>query len=290
MMKPMLDMIIIPEGSFLMGADPDVEVSSEYEEQPQREVWLSTYAIQRTPVTVGQWQEFLRDTGYNWSYDYEALLWGWKILGAAAAIDFDWSLPSQVAKVSPGEMYPIVCVSWFDACQFTEWLKETLGGAYALPTEAQWEKACRGQNGQLFPWGSDEEEVDWVEEITINPNTNINQPVGCCPERQSPYGCLDMWQNISEWCSDWHDSTGRYYHDPNTKWIDPHGVTFEEFKRHLQILGISRSGVDSSLHMSKVCRGGGLYSRGWPRCTYRGSQSPRSWDPATGFRVVLNYQ
>ncbi|MEH2320364.1 formylglycine-generating enzyme family protein [Nostoc sp.] len=63
-MNSMLDMVIIPEGSFLMGADPEVEINAEYEEQPQREVWLSTYAIQRTPVTVGQWQEFLRDTGY----------------------------------------------------------------------------------------------------------------------------------------------------------------------------------------------------------------------------------
>ena len=268
MMESMQDMVLIPEGSFLMGADPEVEVSAEYEEQPQRQVWLSTYAIQRTPVTVGQWQEFLRDTGYDWSYDDQTLSMGRKLLGAAAS-DFDWSLPNQAAKVSPGEMYPIVFVSWFDACQFTEWLKETNGGAYALPTEAQWEKACRGQNGQLYPWGNDEEEVDWVEEITLHQNANINQPVGCCPERQSPYGCLDMWQNVSEWCSDWHDSTGKYYHDPATERVNPRGPATGEYK---------------------VYRGGNLYSRSWPRCTYRGYQCPqRALGPGIGFRVVLNY-
>ncbi|OYD91016.1 hypothetical protein CDG77_16580 [Nostoc sp. 'Peltigera membranacea cyanobiont' 213] len=109
-MNSMLDMVIIPEGSFLMGADPEVEINAEYEEQPQREVWLSTYAIQRTPVTVGQWQEFLRDTDYNWSYDNETL--------SVSFRDFYSSLPNLAAEFSPGEMYPIVFVSWFDACQF----------------------------------------------------------------------------------------------------------------------------------------------------------------------------
>lgn len=276
-----------------MGADPEVEVNAEYEEQPQREVWLSTYAIQRTPVTVGQWQKFLRDTAYDWSYDNKTLALNREILGAAA-LDYDWSLANKAAKFSPGDMYPIVFVSWFDACRFTEWLKETLGGAYALPTEAQWEKACRGQNGQLYPWGN--QEVDWNEEMALfsYPNTKdsypkINQPVGCRPERQSPYGCLDMWQNVSEWCSDWYDITGRYYHDPNTKWVNPHGVTFEELKRHLQTLGISPSGVDSFLEY-KVYRGGNLLSSGWPRCTYRGYQCLRSCGHHIGFRVVLNYQ
>ncbi|MHC5728296.1 MAG: formylglycine-generating enzyme family protein, partial [Nostoc sp.] len=263
--------------------------------QPQREVWLSTYAIQRTPVTVGQWQEFLRDTAYDWSYDDKTLALSRKILGAAAH-DFDWSLPNQASKASPGESYPIVFVSWFDACQFTEWLKETLGGTYALPTEAQWEKACRGQNAQLYPWGN--QEVDWVEEIALyysDPNikgsdTKTNQPVGCCPERESPYGCLDMWQNVSEWCSDWYDPTGIYYHDPNTKWVNPHGVTFEEFKKHRLTLGFSPSEERDYLDMYKVFRGGHLLSSGWPRCTYRGYQSPRCRSAHIGFRVVLNYQ
>lgn len=269
-----------------MGADPEVEVNAEYEEQPQREVWLSTYAIQRTPVTVGQWQEFLRDTGYDWSYHNETL--------SASVRDFYSSLPNLAAEFSPGEMYPIVFVSWFDAYHFTQWLKETLGGAYALPTEAQWEKACRGQNAQLYPWGN--QELDWDEERALfsYPSTKgsypkTNQPIGCCPEKQSPYGCLDMWQNVSEWCSDWYDITGRYYHDPNTKWVNPHGVTFEELKRHLQTLGFSPSGVDSFLEY-KVYRGGNLLSSGWPRCTYRGCQCLRSRGGDIGFRVVLNYQ
>ncbi|MDF5722935.1 MAG: SUMF1/EgtB/PvdO family nonheme iron enzyme [Rhizonema sp. PD37] len=261
-MKSILDMVLIPEGSFLMGADED---SSQYEEQPQREVWLSTYAIQRTPVTVGQWQEFLRETAYDWSYDDETLSRNRKILGATAH-DFDWILPNQATKVSPTESYPIVFVSWFDACQFTKWLKETLGGAYALPTDAQWEKACRGQNGQLYPWGN--LEVDWDEEMALHSDTKTNQPVGFCPERQSPYGCLDMWQNVSEWCSDCHDSTESYYHDPNTPRVNPPGPATGEYR---------------------ICRGGNLLSSGWPRCTYRDYRSPHCYDPGIGFRIVLNY-
>jgi iron(II)-dependent oxidoreductase len=262
-MKSILDMVVIPEGSFLMGAD---ENSTEYEEQPQREIWLSTYAIQRTPITVGQWQEFLKDTAYDWSYDDKTLALNRKILGAAAH-DFDCSLSNQAGKVSPGESYPIVFVSWFDACQFTEWLKETLGGAYALPTDAQWEKACRGQNGQLYPWGN--QEVDCDEEMALHSDPNMNQPVGCCPERQSPYGCLDMWQNVSEWCSDWYDGTESYYHDPAMKTVNPLGPATGEFK---------------------VFRGGNVFSSGWPRCTHRGHQWPNCYSPGIGFRVVLNYQ
>jgi formylglycine-generating enzyme len=233
-----IDMLDVSEGRFLMGADEKKEYDSEYEEQPERIVLLSSFQIQKTPVTVKQWQRFIDETAY------------------------EWSLQSQVAERSPLPDHPIIYVSWFDAYQFTEWLSESSGKCYSLPTEAQWEKACRGQHGQLFPWGN--QSLNWVDEIPIYLETNIL--VGSRSEYQSPYGCLDMWQNVSEWCLDWFDD-GDYFHDPLVKWSNPTGPELGELK---------------------VYRGGSPLTSGWSRCTYRKGLNPDTRHSTLGFRVVLN--
>jgi len=233
-----LEMVTIPEGFFLMGADEEKEIDSEYEEQPEKQVWLSTYQIQQTPVTVGHWHEFLRQT------------------------DYSWNLHHEVAQNSPTFEHPITHISWYDACKFTEWLRETLGSNYALPTEAQWEKACRGQHGQLYPWG--DQEPEWADEIPLYVESNL--PIGSRPDWQSPYGCLDMWQGVREWCLDWFDY-GDYFHDASVEWLDPDGIETGELK---------------------VIRGGSPLTSGWPRCTYRCGVDPNSRHNTLGFRIVLN--
>lgn len=233
-----LDMIEIPEGLFIMGACEEKEIDSEYEEQPERKVWLSTYQIQRTPITVEQWQVFLKATNYEWHFQ------------------------EYLQEKSPSPSHPIIYVSWFDAHQFIRWLSETSGKNYSLPTEAQWEKACRGQCGQLYPWGN--QELEWTAEIPAYLGANL--PVGCRPVLQSPYGCLDMWLNVSEWCLDWFDY-GDYFHDPTVQWTNPSGILQGELK---------------------VLRGGSPLTSGWPRCTYRGSDNPNTRHQTIGFRVALN--
>jgi len=252
-MKPVeLDIVEVPEGLFLMGANPENDVEAEPNEDPQRKIWLSAYKIQRTPVTIDLWNQFLKSTNYNWHF-YEAL----------------HSFYKEMVNNSPSGECPITYVSWFDAYEFTKWLQSILGGSYSLPTEAQWEKACRGERGQLYPWGSEEPD----DYYTLPPFSKTPISVGTRPDRQSPYGCLDMWQNVAEWCFDWFNEElycfGEecYYNDP-TKTVNPIGSTTGEFK---------------------IWRGGtNMWQTGWPRCSYRGFAKSSFRHPSLGFRVVLN--
>lgn len=241
-----LDLVEVPEGTFIMGANMDTDVEAEEDEEPERQIWLSTYKIQRTTVTIDLWMQFLQSTTYHWNF------------------------PKEIEQETDGKSYPISYVTWFDAYEFTKWLSEITGDRYALPTEAQWEKACRGECGQLYPWGNEEPE-DWYE---MTPVSTTLLPVGVRLDRQSPYGCLDMWQNIAEWCLDWYDEEPYdygetyCYNDP-TKTINPTGPEIGEFK-------VFRGGVDQ------------YQSSKWPRCSNRGFQKPYFCHDRLGFRVVLN--
>jgi formylglycine-generating enzyme required for sulfatase activity len=106
---------------------------------------------------------------------------------------------------------PIVNITFFDAAAYADW-----AGVW-LPTEAQWEKAARGTDGRAYPWGNDWDGSRCVHSDTLNPELASTKPVGSCPSGASPYGCMDMAGNVSQWCADWYDEN--YYksapaHDP----------------------------------------------------------------------------
>src|SRR5215469_2055363 len=182
-----LDMIAVPEGSFTMGTRYSAEETAEGEETPPHRVWLSAYQMQRTPVTVRQWRSFVADAHYDWPSE----VW----LG---------SVREYVRDGEPGPDHPITSVSWHDCSAFIEWLQRTKHAAYALPTEAQWEKACRGSEGQCYPWTRTQPNWD-QEQGAAGRDRLALRPVGVRPDRASPYGCLDMCDNIYEWCADWYD-------------------------------------------------------------------------------------
>lgn len=242
MEETLFDMIKIQKGLFIMGANRHKKIDAEYYEEPERRVFLDAFYMQKTTVTVEQWMMFINQTDYNWGQ-----------------ID-------KISNFNIQKKHPITYVSWYDADRFTTWLRDTLGKNYSLPTEAQWEKACRGCNGQLYPLNK---EYDWEEEFPryVANTTPITLPVGHSPRDRSPFGCLDMWQNVPEWCLNWFDDDGEYYNDISTKSINPKGPT---------------SGI------YKVYRGGNPLSSGWPRCTYRGFARPEEYHAYRGFRVVLN--
>jgi formylglycine-generating enzyme required for sulfatase activity len=236
----MLEMIDIPEGPFLMGSDPERDFESQDIEQPQHQVWLSPYKIQKTSVTIKEWMLFINETNYKWE-------------------NFD-----KLNAVSTSANSPATFVSWLDAIQFTIWLSAKTQKQYSLPTEAQWEKACRGCQGQIYPWGN-EELLIWENEIELY-DINVNQSVGSRSQWKSPYGCLDMWQNTADWCSDWF----RDDYDEN----------------HMEKMFINPSGPLNGKY--KVFKGGNPLTSGWPRCAYRGYWDPEYQHHALGFRVVLN--
>ncbi|GEM_PF-6594483 len=178
--KITFDWVTIPAGEFIMGTDLKKDPfaqKSEYKdwiaktELPQHRLYLPEYQIARVPVTNEQWGQFLQGSGYEWSHRDKL----WKD-----------GLPHGKEK------HPVVYVTWDDAVAFCEW------AGVRLPTEAEWQKAARGTDGRLFPWGNEE---PTKELCNFNGNVGDTTPVGAYPKGKSPYGCLDMAGNVWEWCS-----------------------------------------------------------------------------------------
>ena len=217
-----LELVEIPAGEFLMGA-PEADghdnaaavLGLEYvqdRERPAHRVHLGAYLIGRTPVTVGQYAAFTAESGY-----------------------VPDGLPASRLDALD-ERLPACHVSWGDAARFCEWLSFLSHRPFRLPSEAEWERAARGDDGRLFPWGNDNPcgAGQGVPEFMTGfrrayPSGRPMRagchlcncarefgsptPVGSFPEGVSPWGCLDMVGNVWEWCADWFDP-GYYKRSP----------------------------------------------------------------------------
>jgi sulfatase modifying factor 1 len=169
-------MITIPAGPFLMGSPPESGLA---DEQPQRRVHLDAFAIDKWEVTIARYLRFVKATGHKPPPNPYG------------------SLPLLAMKGV--ENLPVVQVTWHDAADYCQWAGKR------LPTEAEWEKAARGSDGRVFPWGN---------EAPTGLRANFNRewegvrtlrPVGSFPEGRSPYGIEDMAGNAREWVQDWYD-------------------------------------------------------------------------------------
>jgi formylglycine-generating enzyme required for sulfatase activity len=183
-------MIIIPEGEFIMGISNDQvwELYNREEEwaiewyerdlfrveQPQHRLHLPAYEIGKYPVTNAEYHLFIWNTGYR-------VPKGW--------IGF--------RHPESQENHPVVGVSKIDALAYCEWLSGETGIKYRLPTEAEWEKAARGDDDRLYPWGSD---FDPWRCNTSDSGKRSTTPVGeYAPSGDSPWGLCDMAGNVWEW-------------------------------------------------------------------------------------------
>jgi formylglycine-generating enzyme required for sulfatase activity len=223
--KDKSELILIPPGEFLMGAGDDDQEALDNEKPPHK-VCLDDYYISKYPVTVAQYRIFCKKTGQQMP---EEPTWGW--------MDDD----------------PIVRVYWDNAVAYCKWA----GGR--LPTEAEWEKAARGTDERVYPWGNDVPDSDYANyDEMVGEATSV----GKYPNGASPYGVLDMAGNVYEWCSDWYD--GDYYNDSPEH--NPKGP---------------RSGSD------RVIRGGSWFYE--PRClraSSRDGSTPGYSDFDHGFRLA----
>ncbi|HET9943450.1 MAG TPA: SUMF1/EgtB/PvdO family nonheme iron enzyme [Terriglobia bacterium] len=177
-------MILIPSGWFWMGSEGRYSWES-----PRHRVFLSGFLIEPTAVTRGDYQKFLEATGHPQPKG--------------------WTNP-EFAQADQ----PAVGMSWFDAIAYCEWISAEFGEARRLPTEAEWEKACRG--------GTDDAEYAWGDESPSSLPYFQGPWTGPRPVRDwtpNPYGLFHMGDNVHEWCSDWFDPD--YY--ARSPQVDPAG-------------------------------------------------------------------
>lgn len=159
-------MIEIPAGRFIMGTNLP---RSDLQNQPEHAVELHAYRIDKYPVTNAQYARFVAETGHR-----PPLHW----VGG---------------KMPEGrELHPVVMVSWFDAARYAAWAGKR------LPTEAEWERAARGQDGRRWPWG------DRMDPLRLNTYYQVGATTEVLrfPEGASPEGVMDMAGNVSEWVAD----------------------------------------------------------------------------------------
>jgi formylglycine-generating enzyme required for sulfatase activity len=222
-----LAMVLIPAGEFLMGS-PDSDEDAPDWEKPQHRVRITKpFYLGKYPVTQEQWQAVM---GSN---------------------------PSRIK----GPKHPVEMVRWNDCQAFLRKLNAKAGGQagkFALPTEAQWEYACRAGSTTQYSFGDEQSELGEYAWYAENSGGKTH-PVG--EKRPNPWGLYDMHGNVWVWCQGWYDD--RYY--ANSPTDDPKGP--------------SRGGL-------RVLRGGGWINPAEHcRSAWRSNLSPNLCNEILGFRV-----
>ncbi len=178
--------VTIPAGTFRMGAQKQTEKGPNYDpeafenESPVHDVTLPAFRIGRYPVTVQEFDTFIKNGGYS-ARKYWAGGYG------------EFEEPENWERQKQYPNRPLVSVSWFEAAAYCAW------AAGRLPTEAEWERAARGPEGTRYPWGN-EPPLD-ASRANYN-HAGHPSPVGLFPNGSTPEGLCDMLGNVWEWCSD----------------------------------------------------------------------------------------
>jgi formylglycine-generating enzyme len=278
--------VLISAGEFIMGGEESPESvanNSAYnnqpghgemfqKEHPQHKVTISkAFYLQETEVTVDQFRRFTTVTGYRTDAEREG--WG-------PVLDDDqvkWVKKSGANWKSPGFLQagkePVTFISWNDAVAFIAWLNRQKGDRYRLPTEAEWEYACRAGTDTPFYWGNRPSgrqanfadsafakahpKFQYVNRI-VTDGYVYTAPVGSFPP--NAFGLYDMSGNVFEWCQDWFGDYSAGHA------IDPQGPSGGK---------------------SRVLRGGSWFNVAWDmRSARRLGNTPNYRCYSTGFRVA----
>lgn len=174
--KPDLEFVLIPAGEFIIGSDPSVDSMALPEEFPHHRLDIPDFYMMRYPVTNAQYRLFVEMTAHCPPYFWP-----------------DGAFPADEAD------HPVVGVSFYDCVAFCFWAAQSTGLPLRLPTEAEWEKAARGVDAQLFPWGN-----EWERLCCNDAHGGWPAPATAVyrfsPQGDSIYGVADMAGNAREWC------------------------------------------------------------------------------------------
>ena len=211
-------MVQIPAGPFTMGrtGEPDAE--------PEREVTLDAFWMAQFPVTVGQFRAFVEATGYRTDAERGAGAWQWN--GESPdRVDAKGDVWEPMADGRWNNIYfeqaddhPVGSVSWNDADAYCAWLAERFGLPFVLPTEAQWEKAARGDDGRIYPWG---------DEAPTPAHANLDgYALGCVDVADHEagdnfWGCRQLIGNVWEWTSDVFGPFAEFAPDDYREYSEP---------------------------------------------------------------------
>jgi formylglycine-generating enzyme required for sulfatase activity len=222
-----MQMATVPEGWFWMGSDNNYA-----REGPRHQVWLQAFQIAVRTVTRREYSEFVSAVNHPEPAGWRAEM---------------FASPDQ----------PVVGVNWFDAVCYCSWLSEQTGQVFRLPTEAEWEKACRGGlETAEYAWGDADPSVfPYFTSVWTGP-----RPAG--QWHSNGYGLFNCGENVHEWCSDWFSET--YYQQSPVR--NPLGPA--EGSRRVSRGGSWRHHVKAS------------------RCAHRSSLPPDYRYTDYGFRVV----
>lgn len=255
-------MMLIPAGTFLMGAAEDDYIAAP-DERPVHEVRLSQFYMDKYEVNVEQYAAFLNRLGsYERACEGVDCAWPQELAGYTSYLvrqDLgDGTI--QYFPVTGFANYPINHVSWYGAKLYCESVNAR------LPTEAEWEYAARGTDGRIYPWGNIQPEPEGDRAIFQSENYENLRPVDALPNGASPFGIFNMAGSVWEWTADWYKET--WYQESNIS---------------------NPTGPETGF--ARVIRGGA-----WPfnnmadriRATNRSSLTPDFISSAVGFRCVRN--
>ncbi len=170
---------VIPAGPFLMGIDSERDREAEpvfVRQVFQHSVETAAFALAVYPVTVAE---------------YALAVAAGAVRQPPPSMDVEWALQQRQL------LHPVVCVTWQDAQAYCRWLSRRSGQLWRLPTEAEWEKAARGTQGAIFPWG---DAWDATRANTDEQGPHTIERIGRYPQGVSPYGVQQMAGNVWEWC------------------------------------------------------------------------------------------
>lgn len=194
-----IPMVKVPAGPFTMGTDDNLAYSTE-DPSPAHRVVLPDYWIGRYPISIAQFAAFVRRTGYVTTAERqgEGFVYDDSVDNYVIVRGASWVAPygpDRIIYMDPNR--PVTMVSWQDTIVFCGWVNSVTGLKIRLPSEAEWEKAARGTDGRMWPWGNRSPTPAlcncWLNENDITASDKYS-PMG-----DSPYGCADMMGNIWEW-------------------------------------------------------------------------------------------